>query len=99
MDLFGVSFFCNGLLVVVLGLAILLPCSALSVDATSPCSWSYLELRKDLGCERIRLGAKFELALFVLATSLVVSNHKHEMLCPQHCPFGRWTLFQIFSSS
>ena len=36
------------LLVVVPGLAILLLCSALSVDASSPCSWSYLELRESL---------------------------------------------------
>ena len=48
--------FCNGLLVVVLGLVVLLLCSALSADAASRSSC-------ELGWTRHRLGVKFELAL------------------------------------
>ena len=73
--------FCHGFLVTVLGLAVLLLCCAF----VRRCCGSDCEVVSraalEFGCKRILLGAKFELAAFVLTTNLVASHHKHTKCC------------------
>ena len=83
----NVDTLCNRQLVTVLGLAVLLLCSALSVDVASQMSRWHLELRESFRCKRNLLGAKFELAPLGLVTSLVASHHMHKMLCSRYCPW------------
>ena len=67
---------CNGSLEMVSGLAVLLLCSALSVDVASQVFSSYLELRESLDVSN---GASFE-------TCPIAVHHKHTQLCLMQDP-------------